>query len=38
MKAYIPKAGVQAEESAFNDCPAKNGIVFRDGKVFPKDK
>ena len=33
----IPKAGVQAGENAFRDCPAKDAVVFRDGRVFPKD-
>ena len=33
----IPKAGVRAGESAFRDCPAKDAIVFRDGRVFPKE-
>ena len=34
----IPKQGVQAEEDAFDKCPAKGSLIFRDGKVFPKGK
>lgn len=36
-KVQIPKTGVKAEGNAFIGCPAKESIVFRDGRVFPKD-
>ena len=32
----VPAAGVQAAENAFDDCPAKDSLVFCNGKVFPK--
>ena len=35
---HIPKAGVQVDEDGFDGCPAESGLVFRDGRVFPKDQ
>ena len=30
----IPSAGVRAERSAFDDCPAKKCVIFRNGIAF----
>ena len=35
-EVQIPKAGVQVGDYAFSNCPAKDSLVFRDGRVFPK--
>ena len=37
QEVHIPEAGVAAAESAFDDCPAKSRVVFRDGRAFQKD-
>ena len=37
QEVHIPDAGVTAAESAFDDCPAKDSVVFRNGRAFQKD-
>ena len=34
----IPRKGVRIEGYVFTGCPAKSGLVFRGGRVFPKDQ
>ena len=36
-EVQIPRNGVKAEDDAFDKCHVKDNIVFRDGRVFPKD-
>ena len=38
VRVRIPKAGVHAGEGAFEGCPANDSVVFRDGRVFPKEE
>ena len=34
-KLQIPKTGVLADETAFDNCALKQNIVFHDGRFFP---
>ena len=37
QEVHIPEAGVVAAENTFDGCPAKDSVVFRDGRAFQKD-
>ena len=37
QEVHIPEAGVAAAENTFDGCPAKDSVVFRDGRAFQKD-
>ena len=36
-EVQLPRAGIKAEENAFDGCSAKGSIVFRGGRVFQKE-
>ena len=38
LKVQIPRVGIKVGDSAFNNCPAKSGLVFRGDRVFQKDQ
>ena len=38
QEVHIPEAGVAAAENTFDGCPAKDSVVFRDGRAFQKDQ
>ena len=37
QEVHIPEAGVAAAENTFDGCPAKDSVVFRNGRAFQKD-
>ena len=37
LDVAVPETGVVAEGDAFDGCPAKEKVVFRCGKVFPRE-
>lgn len=37
-EAQIPRTGIKVGCCTFEGCPLENSLVFRDGKVFPKDQ